>query len=324
MKRFKNIALIYECDQPTLERAALLAKDNGARLTIVHPIKEIPAGWERLIVGQKPVDVRKLVLREHEARLKEVAKYVRSLGVRPETRLLIGEPFLEIIRDVIEHQRDLVIMTAEGKGGVKERLFGSTSRRLMRKCPAPVLVLKPARKKHFQQILAAIDPEVTGDTHDTLNDVILELASSLAARERADLHIVHAWKVIGESLLRKRGGRYAAEVNRHVHQEAKRRRMLVKNLLARHSVTGYQLHLLKGDASIVIPPLVTKLDIDVLVIGTVCRTGIPGFIIGNTAEVVLDAVDCSVFTVKPDGFVSPVAPLIAAAGGQQEMVLETG
>jgi len=37
MKRFKNISLIYECVLPTLERAALLAKDNRARLTIVHP-----------------------------------------------------------------------------------------------------------------------------------------------------------------------------------------------------------------------------------------------------------------------------------------------
>jgi len=308
MKRFKNILLIYECDLPTLERAALLAKDNRARLTIVHPIKEIPTASERLIVGQKPVDVRKLVLQEHEARLKEVAKSVRTFGVRPATRLLIGEPSLEIIRDVIEQDRDLVILTAEGKGGLKERLFGSTSTKLMRKCPAPVLVLKPARKKQFQHILAAIDPEVTGDSHDTLNGVILELASSLAAREGADLHIVHAWTVIGESLLLKKGGVYAAEMKKHVHAEGTRRRKMIERLLARYSVTGHQLHLLKGDASTVIPQLVTKLGIDVLVMGTVCRTGIPGFVIGNTAERVLDAVDCSVFTVKPDGFVSPVAP----------------
>ena len=147
-----------------------------------------------------------------------------------------------------------------------------------------------------------------------MNGVILELASSLSAREGAELHIVHAWKVVGESLLRDQGGIYAAEVNRHVAQEAARRRELVENLLERHSVTGYHLHLLKGDAGTVIPQLVTKLEIEVLVMGTVCRTGIPGFIIGNTAERVLDAVDCSVFTVKPEGFVSPVAPLLSATG----------
>jgi len=310
MKRFNNISLIYECDPSTLKRAALLAKDNGAQLTIVHPIKEPPAGWD-MIVGRKHIDVRALVLRDHEARMKEVANSVKAFGVQPATRLLFGEPSLEIIRDVIEHDRDLVILTAEGKGGLKERMFGTTSIRLMRKCPSPVLVLKPARKKHFKRILAAIDPEVVGNTRDTLNGMILELASSLSAREGAELHIVHAWTVIGDYLMHERGVEYAADVSRHVQQEAKRRREMVENLLTQHSVTGHQLHLLKGDAT-VIPQLVTKLEIDVLVMGTVCRTGIPGFIIGNTAERVLNAVDCSVFTVKPEGFVSPVAPLISA------------
>ena len=40
--------------------------------------------------------------------------------------------------------------------------------------------------------------------------------------------------------------------------------------------------------------------------GTVARTGIPGLLIGNTAETILQRVDCSVLAVKPDGFVSPV------------------
>jgi nucleotide-binding universal stress UspA family protein len=89
---------------------------------------------------------------------------------------------------------------------------------------------------------------------------------------------------------------------------------MVETLLARHSVTGHRLHLVKGEPSDAIVYLVRKLRIDLLVMGTVCRTGIPGFIIGNTAERVLDTVDCSVLTVKPEGFVSPVAALIAKGG----------
>jgi len=46
--------------------------------------------------------------------------------------------------------------------------------------------------------------------------------------------------------------------------------------------------------------------IDLLVMGTVCRTGVAGFFIGNTAEKVLSEVNCSVLTVKPQGFVTPV------------------
>jgi len=56
----------------------------------------------------------------------------------------------------------------------------------------------------------------------------------------------------------------------------------------------------------VIPGIVKSQEIDLLVMGTVCRTGIAGFFIGNTAEMILDEVDCSVLTLKPNGFVSPV------------------
>ncbi len=311
MKRFKNISLVFECDQPTLERATTLAKDNRAKLTIVYPIKDLACGSKHLMVGGKSIDVPTLVRQELQARLKEAASSVRLLGVRPETQLLVGDPSLEIIRDVIENRRDLVIMTAEGKGGLTQRLFGSISKHLMRKCPVPLFVMKPGRRKQFHQILAAIDPAVTGDARDTLNGAILELGMSLSAREDADLHIVNAWTLCSEYILRGRGGMCDEDVNRLVSDEEQRRRRLVEALLTRHSVSAHRLHLPKGDAADVIPRLVSKLTIDLLVMGTVCRTGIPGFIIGNTAERVLDVVDCSILVVKPEGFVSPVAPLIS-------------
>jgi nucleotide-binding universal stress UspA family protein len=49
-----------------------------------------------------------------------------------------------------------------------------------------------------------------------------------------------------------------------------------------------------------------ELGIDLLVMGSVCRTGIAGFLIGNTAEEVINQVDCSVLTLKPKGFITPV------------------
>ena len=47
-------------------------------------------------------------------------------------------------------------------------------------------------------------------------------------------------------------------------------------------------------------------DIDLLVMGTVARSGIPGLVIGNTAERLLPQVPCSLLAVKPAGFESPV------------------
>jgi hypothetical protein len=74
------------------------------------------------------------------------------------------------------------------------------------------------------------------------------------------------------------------------------------NSIAWRSIDN-RIHLLKGDAEALIPALAKK-RIEIIVMGTVIRTGIAGFIVGNTAENILQRVDCSVLTVKPDGFVS--------------------
>jgi len=46
---------------------------------------------------------------------------------------------------------------------------------------------------------------------------------------------------------------------------------------------------------------------DLVVMGTVSRTGIPGLLIGNTAEVILNNLECSVLAVKPADFATPVS-----------------
>jgi nucleotide-binding universal stress UspA family protein len=68
------------------------------------------------------------------------------------------------------------------------------------------------------------------------------------------------------------------------------------------------LHLVQGDAGDVISQVAEQERIDLIVMGTVARTGLEGYFIGNTAETVLQRVACSVLTVKPAGFVSPVRP----------------
>jgi len=56
----------------------------------------------------------------------------------------------------------------------------------------------------------------------------------------------------------------------------------------------------------VIPELVKHKDIDLIVMDTIGRTGIPGMIMGNTAERLLDRVECSILAIKPEGYISPV------------------
>jgi len=49
-----------------------------------------------------------------------------------------------------------------------------------------------------------------------------------------------------------------------------------------------------------------RIEADIVVMGTVARTGVPGFIMGNTAETILNQIDCSVLAIKPPDFITPV------------------
>ena len=52
--------------------------------------------------------------------------------------------------------------------------------------------------------------------------------------------------------------------------------------------------------------MASDIKADLVVMGTVARTGIPGYIVGNTAEMILSQIACAVLAVKPPGFTSPV------------------
>ena len=62
----------------------------------------------------------------------------------------------------------------------------------------------------------------------------------------------------------------------------------------------------KGEAADVIAAAVDEVNPSTIVMGTLARSGIPGYFIGNTAERVLVDVNRSVLAVKPDGFTTPV------------------
>ena len=65
-------------------------------------------------------------------------------------------------------------------------------------------------------------------------------------------------------------------------------------------------HLPKGSPRNEVPALAERLEVDLVVMGTVARTGISGFFMGNTAETILNRLNCSVLAIKPAGFVTPV------------------
>jgi nucleotide-binding universal stress UspA family protein len=205
------------------------------------------------------------------------------------------------------------MMKAEHNIGLRTRVFGSTSLHLMRKCPCPVWVIKREQRRKFAKVLIAIDPvidpeEDTEASRDALNIMLLEIGSSLARSEGSELHIFHAWSVLYEKLMQYRAGISTEEIEALRHKTKQSHQQIVDELVGEYApdVPKNNIHVRRGEAGKLIPKIIQDREIELIVMGTVGRTGISGLLIGNTAEKILNNVDCSVFTVKPDGFISPV------------------
>ncbi|MGL4219944.1 MAG: universal stress protein, partial [Shewanella sp.] len=65
-------------------------------------------------------------------------------------------------------------------------------------------------------------------------------------------------------------------------------------------------HVKEGLPEDVIPELAEQLDAELVILGTVGRTGFSAALIGNTAEHVIDSINCDLLAIKPDGYKSPL------------------
>jgi universal stress protein E len=65
-------------------------------------------------------------------------------------------------------------------------------------------------------------------------------------------------------------------------------------------------HVEEGLPEAVIEHVAIKIDAELVILGTIGRTGISAALIGNTAEHVIDQLNCDVLALKPDGYVSPL------------------
>lgn len=312
MNRFKNILAATSpghLDPLTLHAAVELADVNGAHLTVMDVVAPMPAWRRKMNVEGRVIDIEAALLHDREERLRHLLDETPT-GSEVDVVESVGEPFLEVIRHVLTEGHDLVMVGEPVAERPNEPHLSSGVMHLLRKCPIPVWVMRSGRSG-TKRVLALVDPDPDDAVRDELNDLIVELATSLAHRKGWELHIGHAWTLAGEATLRSSPyvGLPGETVDVMVRDTEAIRLGQLEMLAIRHVTESERsIHMVAGAPGVVLPRLADRLDVDLIVMGTVGRTGLRGLIMGNTAETILRSVRCSVLAVKPHGFVSPVKP----------------
>lgn len=313
VRKFKRLLLVISekhDDESAIECALELARRNKASIKVVKVVDNLSKLVEvtRPIL-QRIVNLKKVLNDDLKGKISYKLKNYREIS-SVTYKILDGIPFIEIIKEVSRYKHDLLIISDEGEKTMDTGILSSAHFHLLRKCPCPVWVVKSTKKNKYRNILVAIDIDPDDEVKMDLNTKLMKTALMLASQYGAQLHVFYAWKLDGENMLRHspflniEKSTLDAAVKKEKSMNIERLNAFVDKFKTDKIVMLKQLQ--KGSPATLIPEFIKKNHIDLVVMGTVCRIGISGFIIGNTAEEILRQIRCSVLTVKPDGFISPV------------------
>ncbi|UVJ42403.1 universal stress protein [Pseudomonas sp. LS1212] len=184
----------------------------------------------------------------------------------------------------------LVIKQHRPDSPLKKALLTPEDWKLLRYCPCAVLMVKTDKPWTGGVILAAVDVGNTDEEHRHLHANIIDHGYQIASMAKAELHVISAHPSPMLS---------AADPVYQLKETIEARyREQCQAFQSEFDIDDDHLHIAEGPADVLIPYTAHKLGAAVTVIGTVARTGISGALIGNTAEVVLDALESDVLVLK--------------------------
>jgi nucleotide-binding universal stress UspA family protein len=310
MKNFRRILFVSQGLAPeidALKQALSTARNNGATLDalLISPAfpENLAAYKDRFEESLRERFAADLAAAREALKLDPAALAV-SLTIES------GEaPAVRIVRHVLRGAHDLVIKAAEPRQSGTG--FSVIDMELLRKCPAAVWLSRAiSRSRGDIRVAVAVDPESPQPSARALSLRLLQVGRDLADSASGSLGVISCWDYEYEAYLRNNAWirMSAEEIAETVAQADKSHEQGLGALLKDAAIGGkIEVRRVRGKPADGIPAFVDEQQIDILVMGTVARTGLPGFLIGNTAESVLQSLRCSLVAFKPEGFVSPVS-----------------
>lgn len=306
MKPLDHVCLHVHDVAPFRDALAIaeeVARRSGGVLELVAAPAALDPAWRGAPGGRELERALRAELAARRADAERIARAALGASRVRATTLREGDPSHRLVEHALARAADLLVVSAPD--GVPERLDRAVQH-LFRRCPAPVWAVHPGRGSFPRRVLAAVEPGAPGTPARRLARRVVEFALAVARDGAADVHVAHAWTLPGEAVLRARFGALATHAPLE-EQRANAAARVAELLVDCGATNAVELHLARGEPAEAIAAVARLVDAELVVVGSTGRTGVAGFLLGNTAEEVTARVARSVAVVKPDDFVSPVA-----------------
>lgn len=311
METYQNILVIIDPsddNQKALKRALDLAtsiKASGDKVRVNAFLSIFDFSYEMTtILSSNERDVmRQSVIKDKELWL---ASLIDDLNPSIEVGKQVvwhNRPFEAIVEQVIQAGYDLVIKGTHQHDKFKSVVFTPTDWHILRKCPCPVLLVKEHEWPTNGNILAAVNVGSDEAEHHSLNMKITQEAKRLALLIQGNVHLVNSFPGTPVNIAIEIPEFNSSEYNDTMRKHHEHAMIAHAN---KFDISVANTHVKEGLPEAVIEQVADAIDAELVILGTVGRTGISAALIGNTAEHVIDQLNCDVLALKPDGYVSPL------------------
>jgi universal stress protein E len=212
---------------------------------------------------------------------------------------LWGTPFHEVVLGRVAATRpDLVVKHSVHHNRIERTLFTGSDWHLIRDCPAPLLLVKAPDRLEGARMLVCVDPLHSHDKPAALDHRLLRTAGFLAGPLGVQVHALHVFSiptpvtVVGDAYI-------AAAASPPPEATVAAATYAFRQLMAVHSIPADRTHLKVGAPARDILAAARELDAGLVIMGAVSRGRLDRWLVGNTAEAVMDRLACNVWVEKP-------------------------
>ncbi len=307
MDRLRSILVIVDPDAKThacVLKASRLAQGFHSRLTLVICDSERSASASNFFDAETCDLFRSRLIMPHRGLLETLAGPLRAAGLLVDTDVVLQAPLhAGLLSKIQQVKPDLVVKDTHYHSLIHRALITHTDWHLLRDCPAPLLLVK-SREWPAQgvQIAAAVDPGHPDDKPWTLDHEIIGAMEYLATGLPAQCSVVNSFCDMDEIADQTAGAsaEFAIIGPAAVEAAHKQQREALRKLMIGHAVAAERVHLIDGAPVDSLPRFVREQRSDLLIMGAIARGNLFNFVIGSSAERVLDRLECDVLILKPE------------------------
>jgi len=279
--------------QVALARAADFAEAFQASILAVHCLPDlafVPSASEFGLRYNDYALMQEEFSRDATEAMRKFLEGTVSKGINASSKILVGDPHIELSLLAEKEKFDLVIAGRSGHSGWEDFLLGSTSRGLVHRCPTSVMAVSDQWDKKPRTILASTD-------FSELSKVAVIKGLAIADKLGAKMHLLHVIDTTDTPAKSVTRMTTHETIRQSINDYAQSRLETFVKALEGDS-TEIELHLSWGTPWRVMCQTAENIHADLILIGNAGRRGVQGFFVGNTAERVLTHCKTSVLAVK--------------------------